>query len=524
MDDRNLLLIFAGLFNLIWVVLFLRSYFRGINRKIANFFIFNVVTVFLWIVAMFFYRFSQENETILILCRFLYVTAILIPITLLYFSYFFPKGIRAHSWFKIFSISLPALFLLYLTLFTSTIINDAYKINGEEHFIVWGQLYFLYVLYIPLYFLWSFGILIKRYRENSGLVRSQALYILIGVSISSFIGMITNLILPSFDYFKLNWIGQVATVIWASFTIYGVARYRLADIRIIFRKIIIYSFSAGFAYGIFFFLAWFFNNYFGGIFKPSTYLLGLFIAPIFVIIFLWFFNFIQRIANRYFFFSLYNYQETINNLSQKLNYLNDLDEIITLIVDTVKKSLQLDKAGVLLVEESDGLIRYRITKVIGFNEKNGISLVQDNFLTRHLQKTQKPLVKEELVLLARDSKSQQERDGFLELESNMRRIEASLCLPLMSSKKLIGIVVLGSKISQDAYAKEDLELLNILAYQAGIAVDNARLYKQIQDLNKNLQAKVDEQTKEIRNAYEIEKKARQELERLDKAKNQFILA
>jgi signal transduction histidine kinase len=51
----------------------------------------------------------------------------------------------------------------------------------------------------------------------------------------------------------------------------------------------------------------------------------------------------------------------------------------------------------------------------------------------------------------------------------------------------------------------------------------ATLNSQLTDLNENLEAKVAEQTKEIRRAYEVEKKARHELEELDKAKTDFIL-
>lgn len=45
----------------------------------------------------------------------------------------------------------------------------------------------------------------------------------------------------------------------------------------------------------------------------------------------------------------------------------------------------------------------------------------------------------------------------------------------------------------------------------------------LKDLNEHLEQKVDEQTVEIKRAYEVEKKARIELEELDKAKDQFIL-
>ena len=46
----------------------------------------------------------------------------------------------------------------------------------------------------------------------------------------------------------------------------------------------------------------------------------------------------------------------------------------------------------------------------------------------------------------------------------------------------------------------------------------------LEELTERLQQKVDEQTKEIRKAYEIEKEAHRELKRLDEAKNQFIMA
>jgi len=43
------------------------------------------------------------------------------------------------------------------------------------------------------------------------------------------------------------------------------------------------------------------------------------------------------------------------------------------------------------------------------------------------------------------------------------------------------------------------------------------------DLSDNLQQKVDEQTKDIKEAYEMEKKAREDLQELDKTKNEFML-
>ncbi len=51
-----------------------------------------------------------------------------------------------------------------------------------------------------------------------------------------------------------------------------------------------------------------------------------------------------------------------------------------------------------------------------------------------------------------------------------------------------------------------------------------RAKEALSELNEKLEEKVLEQTKEIRKAYEVEKKAHEELKRLDRAKDQFVLA
>lgn len=444
--------------------------------------------------------------------------AIFIPVAYLHFVYALVEVLDKRKKFLIFSYFLFSLFLV--ADITPYFISHVEPILNFQFWPIAGPFYSLFLIIWFFYVIYSTYLLYEKYRISRGIIRSQIKYVILGMVIG-FTGGSTNYFL--WYRIPILPIGNILVSVFVAAITYAILKYRLMDIRIVTRNIFIYFISSGFTYGSFFFLVWLFEKYFGGVFTFTTYLSGLIIAPVFVLSLFWFYGIIRKFANRYLFFSLYSYQETINNLSQQLNYLNDLDEIIDLIVDTVKQSMQLDRAGVLLFSHEDGVIRYKIAKTIGFDKHNGISLVQDSFLTRHLEKTQKSLVREELALLARETENEQDKKRFLEIESNMKRIEASLCLPLMSSKKLIGIIVLGSKISGDAYTKEDLELLNTLSYQAGIAVDNARLYQEIQNFNKTLQQKVDEQTKEIKEAYEVEKQAHEELKKLDENKTEFMM-
>ena len=517
MDIQNILLIITTAINLGWGLLI---FFQGKKKKPNLIFSSVVFSVVLWSVSMIGYRSSEKY--ILEWCRLLYVAAILIPLAFLYFNFIFPEGKKANKYLS-FLISLPAIVLIFLTVFTGLIISDAFRIEGAENKIIFGTWYLLYVLYIIGYFAWSFLILISNQKKYVGIVRAQSRYIYIGAASASTVAMITNLLLPWYNMFVVNWLGQVATFLWVSFTSYAIIKYRLMDIRIVVRKTVIYLLSAGFVFVMFYLITWMYDVIFGSVFNNGAYLLGLIISPLFVLLFAWLNIKIKGFANKYLFFSLYSNQETIAKLTDELTNSIDLSKIVDSIVSCIKNAMQLDRAGILLIDQTGGTIKYKIAMVIGFNENNGISLVQDNFLTRQLEKTQKPLVRDEMQMFEKDSISKEEKQSFRQLSDNMKYIEASLCLPMIISNKLIGIVVLGSKVSGDAYTKEDLELLTTLSKQAAIAVDNARLYKEVQDFNKTLQQKVDEQTKNIKEAYDMEKQAHEELKLLDQNKTEFMM-
>ena len=315
-------------------------------------------------------------------CRLLYVAAILIPLAFLYFNFIFPEGKKTNKYLSFF-IPFPAIALIVLTIFTNLIISDAFRVEGAENKIVFGTWYILYVLYIVGYFSWSFLILMLNQKKYTGIIRAQSRYILIGASSASTVAMTTNLLLPWFSIFVVNWLGQVATFLWVSFTSYAIIRYRLMDIRIVARKAVIYLLSAGFVYGMFYFVTWIYNESFGGVYNNGAYVLGLLVAPLFVALFAWLNNKIKGFANKYLFFSLYSNQETIAKLTDELTNSIDLSKIVDSIVNSIKDAMQLDRAGILLIDQAGETIKYKIAKVIGFNENNGISLVQDNFLTQY---------------------------------------------------------------------------------------------------------------------------------------------
>lgn len=484
----------AALINMI-TSLVLGSFIFFKNRKNTTNYTFILLSsaVCFWSFFYFLWQISTNHDSALFYTRMLSVGAIFIPIFYLHWvlSFLELKNIKSKA-ILIFGYIITFLFLLFS--FSPIFIKDVEKVLI---FNFWPKAGYLYTIYLIVSYLGLVGYglkqLFKNYSLSNSLRQYQIKYIIFG-TIIGFLGGATNFFLW-YDI-KILPVGNVVTSLYVFILFYATVRYRLMDIRIIIQKIFIYFTVAAFTYFFFYSLIGFYNNTFGGVFTGTSYALGIVVAPVFV----WLFYLIDRkvrvFASKYLFVSLYNYQETINKLISELNNYIDLNKIVTLIVDTIKNTMQLDKVGVLLVSMESTSIKYQVAKVIGFNESNGVSLTQDVFLTKYLSKTQKPIVSDELLILSKDTE-EKNRKNLLKLYNHMEQIEATLCLPLMANKKLIGIIVLGSKVSGDAYTNEDLQLLDTLSKQAGIAIENARQYEQIQKFGETLKNKVDEQTKDI---------------------------
>jgi len=79
----------------------------------------------------------------------------------------------------------------------------------------------------------------------------------------------------------------------------------------------------------------------------------------------------------------------------------------------------------------------------------------------------------------------------------------------------VGYIILGNKKNGDAYTPDDIRILDIIANELVIAVQNALRFEEIEKFNNTLQNKVDDATKELRRTNE-------KLQALDEAKDEFI--
>ncbi|KAF3886375.1 MULTISPECIES: trifunctional serine/threonine-protein kinase/ATP-binding protein/sensor histidine kinase [Nostocales] len=99
--------------------------------------------------------------------------------------------------------------------------------------------------------------------------------------------------------------------------------------------------------------------------------------------------------------------------------------------------------------------------------------------------------------------------------------QSLLCTPILKQGKLIGILYLENHLTTAVFTRDRLQVLKLLTTQAAISLENAQLYRQLEDYSHTLEQKVEERTQEITRSYA---QLESTLEKLYSTQSQLIQA
>lgn len=124
---------------------------------------------------------------------------------------------------------------------------------------------------------------------------------------------------------------------------------------------------------------------------------------------------------------------------------------------------------------------------------------------------------ETVILPDAASKGLFKNDPFI----RQHRIRSILIVPIVKRSRLVGMLYLENNLIDNAFSENALPVLRVIAAQAAIALENARLYDELSDLNRDLECRVEARTQELRqanrrltNEIDYRRKAQRELEEL----------
>lgn len=484
------------------------------NRKnIVNISLFLLaITSALWAVSLFFYQHPFYFSSYIWL-KITYIVVVFLVIFFFLFSLVFPRTQNRSFLVPLLTSIITSLPFVYTIIFGQLFVKEVvYESWGPKQYL--GSIYPFFGIWASIFSAWTIINYWKGYSWADGLEKLQFRYLFIGMFMTAIIPIYLDIILPVFfGNSRYIWFSPISSMFLVGFTAYAVVKHRLMDIRIALQGTIIFLITSiligivAFAGALSYWLI------VGVNIKPEVFLVTLGVGLALTLIYSRILDFSKAIASKFFFQSVYDYQQVVKDLSHSFATIIDLEKLAEVIIDTLSKVLRVDRVGVLVWDPIEK--HYKIEKSVGFNEHNGISSIQHDFLATYLEKHPQIIVREEIQKMISDTDNADEKKLLTEFSGRMEHIEASLIIPVVNAGKLIGLIVLGDKKSGDPFTVQDVNMLATISSQAGIAFENATLYSQLSDLNQNLLKKVDERTSELQ-------KANLELKTLDVMKDQLI--
>jgi phosphoserine phosphatase RsbU/P len=156
--------------------------------------------------------------------------------------------------------------------------------------------------------------------------------------------------------------------------------------------------------------------------------------------------------------------ETLAEIGREVASVLDLDELFSRIAQLTKRVIDYRTFGILLLNEERGELEMKLA--LQYGEKVQVPRVRlGEGLVGYAALHREPVLVSDV--------SQDPR--YIKVVPDVR---SELVIPMLLKDRCIGVVDLESP-ELDAFSKREVEILTLLASQAAVAIENARLYEEV---------------------------------------------
>jgi sigma-B regulation protein RsbU (phosphoserine phosphatase) len=162
----------------------------------------------------------------------------------------------------------------------------------------------------------------------------------------------------------------------------------------------------------------------------------------------------------------------INDIATTINSTQPVEQVVDLIVKKCVKHLNVEQGVIMLLNEED---KDKPLHTMIREQQSSSDLLPYRFdaqLTGWMLKNQSPLLVNKL----------KEDERFKDLVDKTTPIESFLSVPLRVKNKMLGVLTVFNKRSNEKFSSNDQKLLSIIASQSSQIIENARLLEEERSL------------------------------------------
>ena len=461
----------------------------GTNRKNIRWpFILFALSVGVWAIFISLFRLTDDSNLARIFVDIYYIAALFIAYSFLLFGLYY-SSIKISKITIVFAL-LPLIAMAVMIAVSKLIIGSVNAVGQasvsleQPGYLLYSLLFITYVA-IVLSVLWQ-----KAMKRNSGMIHRRILAVSLTICLLG--GGYFNLILPWMGDYSYISLGPLFTFLMVASVFYVIAQHGLFDIRLAVIRTVTYLLSLVTLAGVYLLIAFVvFNQLLGQTSSVGQTVLNVFLTLVLAFLFQPVKKFFDQLTNKLFYKDVYNADDFYVRLNKVLTSTTDLRTLLKRAASVIAETLKGEQVSfVLYVGErglfsagTEGYVKLPYKDVRDLEDEEGIIVAQSSAIPRHIHR----------ILVS-------------------HRI--AIAMPINRDGVLLGYLCLGEHRTSN-YTRRDLKVLQTIADELVIAIQNALSVQEVKDLNANLEQRIDAATKELR-------ASNAQLQRLDEAKDEFI--
>jgi formate hydrogenlyase transcriptional activator len=170
--------------------------------------------------------------------------------------------------------------------------------------------------------------------------------------------------------------------------------------------------------------------------------------------------------------------KNILTIGQKISLVADNKDIVRQVLSAVNKMTGAERGAMFLLDDREGVSQFRLR-------------ASKNLTSAQIGHPDFASSMKLLETVARTGKGQIISADIQEKAAAADQIRSRICVPMILRDKVIGVLYHDNRLLSSAFRHSDLELLSFFAAQAAFALDNARAYNEIRQLNQKLKQEKD---------------------------------
>ncbi len=164
-------------------------------------------------------------------------------------------------------------------------------------------------------------------------------------------------------------------------------------------------------------------------------------------------------------------------ISLKLNTILDLEPLLQTIIDIAADLLDCEAGSILLYDDEKECLFFAAATGAHSGELEHIDVPLDRSLAGAIFRTQKSVFVNDVSKDPRHFRRVEQMTDY--------RVRSLLGVPMSLNDRIIGVLEAINKKRAD-FSSRDVQLLSIVASQAAVAINNARIVDELQEVNREL--------------------------------------